>query len=59
MVLVNFMTFVVLKNVQPVPFSCTTVHRDLTFTLNVLSESNCDFAKFSIVLVKKNVVSFT
>ena len=32
---------------------------DLTFILNVLSKSNNHFAKFSIVLTKKNVVSFT
>ena len=36
-----------------------TVQRDHTLILNVLSESSIHFAKFSIVLAKKNVVSFT
>ena len=36
-----------------------TVQRDLTFILNVLSESSIHFAYFSIVLAKKDVVSFT
>ena len=36
-----------------------TVQRGLTFILNVLPESRIHFAYFSIVLAKKNVVSFT
>ena len=36
-----------------------TVQRDLTFILNALSESSIHFAYFSIVLAKKDVVSFT
>ena len=36
-----------------------TVQRDLTFILNVLSESSIHFAYFLIVFAKKNVVSFT
>ena len=36
-----------------------TAQRDLTFILNVLSESSIHFAQFSIVLTKRSVVSFT
>ena len=36
-----------------------TVQRNLTFILNVLSESSIHFTKFSIVLAKKNVGIFT
>ena len=36
-----------------------SVQRDLTFVLNVLSESSINFAYFSRVLAKKNAVSFT
>ena len=36
-----------------------SVQRDLTFVLNVLSESSIHFAYFSRVLAKKNAVSFT
>ena len=36
-----------------------TAQRDLTFSLNKLSESSIHFAQFSIVLAKKSVCSFT
>ena len=36
-----------------------TVQRDLALILNVLSEFGIHFALFSIVLAKKNFVSFT
>ena len=36
-----------------------TVQSDLTFILNVLSESSIYFSKFLIVFAKKNVVRFT
>ena len=36
-----------------------TAERDLTFTLNKLSESSIHFAQSSIVLAKKSVFSFT
>ena len=36
-----------------------TIQHDLTFILNVLSESNISFTLFWIVLAKKNVISFT
>ena len=36
-----------------------TFHTDLTFILNVLLESKIQFVWFSIVLARKNVVSFT
>ena len=36
-----------------------TVQRYLTFVLNVLAESRVHFTYFSIVLAKKNDVSFT
>ena len=36
-----------------------TVPHELTFISNVLSESRIHFDQFSIVLAKKNVVSFT
>ena len=35
-----------------------TVQRDLTFILNVLSESRIPFNEFFIVPAKKNVASF-
>ena len=35
------------------------VQRDLTFSLNFISESSIHFALLPIVLAKKNVVSFT
>ena len=36
-----------------------TVQRDLTFILNVYSQSSIHFTQFLIVLAKKNVVNFT
>ena len=36
-----------------------TVQRGLTFILNILSKSSIHFVSFSIVLAKKNAVSFT
>ena len=35
-----------------------TIQRDLTFILNFLSGSSIHFAQFSVVLAKKNIVSF-
>ena len=73
MALVNFVMFVVLKILNNLFFNLKffkckktadvnkipkTVQADLTFILNVLSESSIDFAQFSTVLPKKNVVSF-
>ena len=36
-----------------------TVQRDVNFISSVLSESSINFAYLSIVLAKRNVVSFT
>ena len=73
MTLLNFVTLVVLK-ILTISFPCKvikmqitsdvskiskTVQSDLTFILNVLSESSILFALFSIVLAKKNTSSFT
>ena len=71
MALVIFLTFVVLKILDNL-FSMNSLQMqiiadvkeisktvELSFILNVLSESSIHFPYFSVVLVKKSVVSFT
>ena len=71
MALVIFLTFVVLKILDNL-FSMNSLQMqiiadvkeisktvELSFILNVLSEPSIHFPYFSVVLVKKSVVSFT
>ena len=68
MELVNFVTFVFLKilyNLFSMQITADvseiskTVQRGLAFILNAHSNSSIHFPWFSIVIAKKNVVSFT